>query len=134
MLRAINGSSDLGTKEFKYGPAWRVWDDELDQLHRRIGQASGGFDEEDGEVIRVRGKIPEDGPILSYLVCGPDLLDPGNASSWEDRVVVRIEHRLGKVGRGGGVADDHIDVSRRQIAGGRSGGWCCGPGFRHRSR
>ncbi len=45
-------------------------DDELEQLHCRIGQASGGFDKEDGEVIRVCGEIPEDGPIPSYLVCG----------------------------------------------------------------
>jgi hypothetical protein len=27
------------------------------------------------------------------------LLDPGDASSWEDRVAVGIEHRSGKVGR-----------------------------------
>ena len=63
----------------KYGPACQVLDDELEQLHRRIGQASSGFVKQDGEVIRIRGEIPEDGPIPSYLVCGPDLLDPGNA-------------------------------------------------------
>ena len=92
-------------------PAWRVLDDELDQLHRRIGQASGGFHEEDGKVFRVRGEIPEDGPISSYLACGPDLLGPGDASSWEERVAVGIEHRSGKVGRGGGgVADGHVNV------------------------
>jgi hypothetical protein len=34
--------------------------DELDQLHR-------SFHEEDGKVIRVRGEIPEDRPIQSYL-------------------------------------------------------------------
>ncbi len=61
-------------------------------------------------MIRVHGEIPEDGPIPSYLVCGPDLLDPGNASSREDRVAVGIEHRSGEVGRGGGVADGHVDV------------------------
>ena len=92
------------------GPAWRVLDDELDQLHRRIGQASGGFHEEDGKVIRVCGEIPEDRPLPSYLVCGPDLLDPGDASSLEDWVAMRIEQRLGGVGRGGGVADGHVDV------------------------
>jgi hypothetical protein len=65
----------------------------------------------DGKVIRVRGEIPEDGPIPSYLACGPDLLDPGDASSWEDRVAVGIEHRSGEVvGRGGGIADGHIDL------------------------
>ena len=146
-----NGPAYLGTKVVKDGPAGRVLDDELDQLHRRIGQASGGFHEEDGKVIRVSGgEIPEDGAIPSYLACGLDLLDPGDTSSWEDRVAVGIEHRLGKVGRGGGVADGHVDVptigggdeaavgsgqsgvpgegatywskSRRRIAGGRSGG------------
>ena len=82
----------------KDGPAWRVLDDELDQLHRRIGQASGGFHEKDGKVIWVSGEILKDGPIHSYLVSGPDLLDPGDASSWEDRVAVGIEHRWGEVG------------------------------------
>jgi hypothetical protein len=39
----------MGTKVIENGPAWRVLlDDELDQLFRRIGQASGGFHEEDG--------------------------------------------------------------------------------------
>jgi len=58
------------------GPTWRILDDELEQLHRRIGQAPSDFDEEDSEVIRVRGEVPEDGPIPSLLVRGPDLLDP----------------------------------------------------------
>ena len=95
------------------GPVWRVLDDALEQLHhRRIGQASSGFDEEDSEVIRVRGEIPEDGPIPSLFSRGPDLLDPGDASSWEDRVAVGIEDRSGKVGGRGGIADCcHIDVS-----------------------
>ncbi len=48
-----------------------------------------GFHKKDGKVIRVSGEIPEDGPIPSYLVSGPDLLDPGDASSWEDRVRCR---------------------------------------------
>ncbi len=108
-----NGPAYLGTIVVEDGPAGlRVLDDELDQLHRRICQASGGFHEEDGKVVRVRGEIPEDGPIPSYLACGPDLLDPppGDASSWEDRVAVGIEHRLGEVGRSGRVADGHVDV------------------------
>ena len=106
-----NGPAYLGTIMVEDGPAWRVLDDELEQLHRRIGQASGGFHEEDGKVIRVSGEIPEDRPIPSYLACGPDWLDPGDASSWEDRVVaVGIENRSGEVGRGGGVADGHIDI------------------------
>ena len=100
-----NGPAYLGTKVVKDGLAWRVLDDELDQLHRRIDQAS-----KDGKVIRVSGEIPEDGPIPSYLADDPDLLDPGDASSWEDRVAVGIEHRSGEVGRGGGVADGHIDI------------------------
>jgi hypothetical protein len=93
------------------GPAWRVLDDELEQLHRRIGQASSGFDEEDSEVIRVRGEVPEDGPIPSLFSRGPDLLDPRDTSSWEDRVAVGVEHRSGEVDGRGGIADCHIDVS-----------------------
>ena len=112
LYRAMSPTIWVGTKKVvdEDGPAWRVLDDELDQLHRRIGQASGGFHEEDGKVIRVCGEIPEDRPLPSYLVCGPDLLDPGDASSLEDWVAMRIEQRLGGVGRGGGVADGHVDV------------------------
>ncbi len=83
-----NGPAYPGAKVVENGPAWRVLDDELEQLHRRIGQASSGFDEEDSEVIRVRGEVPEDGPIPSLFSRGPDLLDPRDASSWEDRVAV----------------------------------------------
>ena len=69
-----NGAAYLGKIVVEDGPAWRVLDDELDHLHRRIGQASGGFHEKDSKVIRVSGEIPEDWPIPSYLACGPDLL------------------------------------------------------------
>ena len=106
-----NGPAYLGAKVVENGPAWRVLDDELEQLHRRIGQASSGFDEEDSEVIRVRGEVPEDGPIPSLFSRGPDLLDPRDASSWEERVAVGVEHRSGEVGGRGGIADCHIDVS-----------------------
>ena len=59
-----NGPAYLGTKVVKYGPAWRVLDDdELDQLHRRISKAPDGFHEEDGKVIRVSGKIRVSTPI-----------------------------------------------------------------------
>ena len=93
--------TDLSIKMVQYGPAWRVLDE---QLHRRIGKASNGFDEEDSEVIRVRGEVPEDGPIPSLLVRGPHLLDPRDASSWllGGRVTVGVENRYGEVG--------HIDV------------------------
>ena len=111
---ARNGPTNLSTKMVKNGPAWRVLDDEFEQIHRRIGQApSGGFDEEDCEVIRVRGDVSEDGSILpSLLVRGPGLLDPRDASSWEDRVIttVGVEDRSGEVGGCGGIADSHIDV------------------------
>ena len=53
-----NGTAYLGAKVVENGPAWRVLDDELEQLHRRIGQASSGFDEEDSEVIRVSDLKP----------------------------------------------------------------------------
>ncbi len=99
-----NGPAYLVAKVVENGPAWRVLDDELEQLHRRIGQASGGFDEEDSEVIRVHGEVPEDGPI-------PSLLDQRDASSWEERVAVGVEHRSGEVGGRGRIADCHIDVS-----------------------
>jgi hypothetical protein len=79
----------------KYGPAWRVLDDELEQLRRRIGQASSGFDEKDSEVIWVRGEVREDRPIPSLLVRGPDFLNPRDASSWEDRVTVGVKNRSG---------------------------------------
>ena len=65
-----NGPVYLGTKGVEDGPAWRVLDDELVQFHRRIGLASGGFHEEDGKAIRVSGRIPEDGPIPSYIASG----------------------------------------------------------------
>jgi hypothetical protein len=139
-----NDPAYLGTKVVKDGPAWRVLDDEFDQLHRKIGQVSGCFSKKDGKVIRVSGEISEDGPIPSYLVSGPDLLDPEHASSWEDGVAVGIEHRLGKVGRGDRVADGQsgvlgkgstgAKVGARRIAGGRSGGQCCGRGLRRRGR
>ncbi len=94
-----NGPAYLGAKVVvENRPAWRVLDDELEQLHRRIGKASGGFHEEDGKMIRIRGVVPEDGPIPSLFSRGPDLLDPRDASSWEDRVAVGVEHRSGKVG------------------------------------
>ena len=61
-------------------------------------------------MIRVSGEVPEDGPISSLFSRGPDLLDPGDAGSWEDRVAVGVEHRSGKVGGRGGIADGHIDI------------------------
>ena len=67
--------------------------------------------EEDSEVIRVRGEVPEDGPIPSLFSRGLDLLDPRDASTWEDRVAVGVEHRSGKIGGRGGIADCHTDVS-----------------------
>jgi hypothetical protein len=60
-----NGPAYLGTIVVEDGPAWRVLDDELEQLHRRIGQASSGFDEEDSEVIRVRGEVPDTELVFS---------------------------------------------------------------------
>ena len=41
-----NGPAELlTTKMVEDGPARRVFDDELKQLHRRIGKATGGIDE-----------------------------------------------------------------------------------------
>jgi hypothetical protein len=62
-------------------------------------------------VIRVRGEVPEDGPIPSLFPLGPDLLDPRDASGWKDRVAVGVENRSGEVGERGGIADCHINVS-----------------------
>ena len=38
-------------------------------------------------------------------------MDPGDASSWKDRVAVGVENRSGEVGGRGGIADCHINVS-----------------------
>jgi hypothetical protein len=65
---------------------------------------------------RVRGEVPEIGPIPSLLVRGPDLRDPRDASSWEDRVTVGIKDRSGEVGGCGGIADCHIDVPPDETA------------------
>ena len=55
---AHNGPTDLSTKMVRNDPAWCVLDDdELGQLHRGIGHAFSGFDEEDSEVIRVCGEV-----------------------------------------------------------------------------
>ena len=80
--------TDLSTKMVQYGPAWRVLDE---QLHRRIGKASSGFDEEDSEVIRVRGEVP----IPSLLVRGPHLLDPRDGC-WEEELPWGSRTGMGK--------------------------------------
>ena len=38
------------------------------------------------------------------------ILDPRDASSWENRVTVGVEDRSEEVGGRGGIADTHIDV------------------------
>ena len=63
-----NGPAYLGAKVVENGPAWRVLDDELEQLHHRIGQASSGFDEEDSEVSRVRKRRGPRGRADTELV------------------------------------------------------------------
>ena len=60
-----NIPTDLSTKMVENPPALRVFDDEFEKLHRRIGQATGGCDEKDSKVVRVRRKVPENGPIPS---------------------------------------------------------------------
>ncbi len=61
-------------------------------------------------MIRVRGEVPEDGPIPSLFVRNLDLLDPRDTSSWEERITVGVENKSGEVGRRGGIADGHNDV------------------------
>ena len=48
-----NGTADLTTESVKDGAAWRILDNVLDQVHGGIGEASGGFDEENGQVLGV---------------------------------------------------------------------------------
>ena len=43
--------SDLTTKGVQDGAAGGIFDDKLDQVHRGVGEASGGFDEENGKVL-----------------------------------------------------------------------------------
>ena len=63
-----NGPGYLNTKVVEYSPALRVLDDELEELHGRIGQASGGFDEKDGLVIRiVFEEVPRTGRYRACL-------------------------------------------------------------------
>ena len=56
-----NGPADLSTEKVQNRAACRVFDDELEQLHGGLRQAAGGFDKEDGKMLRVFGKIPENG-------------------------------------------------------------------------
>ena len=88
----------LGTTEMvEDGPAGgRVFffDDELEQLHGGVRQASSGFDDkEDGQVLWVLCEVSEDRPIPSLFVRGPDLLDPGDARSGLNGDAVRVAHR-----------------------------------------
>ena len=44
-----DGTADLTTESMQDGAAWRILDNVLDQVHGGIGEASGGFDEENGQ-------------------------------------------------------------------------------------
>ena len=63
----------LGTEMVEDGPAGgRVFffDDELEQLHGGVRQASSGFDDkEDGQVLWVLCEVSEDRPTDTELVC-----------------------------------------------------------------
>ena len=58
-----NGTADLTTKGIENGAAWGVFDNEFNQVHGGIGKASGGFDEENGQVLGVIHEFTEDGPV-----------------------------------------------------------------------
>ena len=68
-----NGTADdLTTKGVQDGAAGGVFDDELDQVHGGVGEASAGFDEENGKVLGVIHEIAEDWAVpgpFSRLVC-----------------------------------------------------------------
>ena len=59
-----NGTADLTTEGVQDGAAGGgIFDDELDQVHGGVGEASGGFDEENGQVLGVIHEVAEDGTV-----------------------------------------------------------------------
>ena len=55
-----NGTSDLTTKGVQDGAAGKIFENELDQVNGGVGEASGGFNEENGKVLGVIHEVAED--------------------------------------------------------------------------
>ena len=62
-----NGTADLTTECVQNGAARRIFDDEFDKVHGGIGKASGGFDEENGEVLGSSTRSPRMGRYRARL-------------------------------------------------------------------
>ncbi len=71
-----NGTADLTTKGVQDGAAGGIFDDELDQVHGGVGEASGGFDEENGQVLGIH-EVAEDGAVPGPFVRLAERKDPG---------------------------------------------------------
>ncbi len=73
-----NGTADLTTEGVQDGAAGGIFDDELlDQVHEGVGEASGGFDEENGQVLGVIHEVAEDGAVPGPFVRLAERKDPG---------------------------------------------------------
>jgi hypothetical protein len=107
-----NGPADLSTEKVQNGAARRVFDDELDQLHGVLREASGGFNEEDGQVLGVVHEVPENRPVVGALRVGADVVDLSVAGvGGRPETAARVESFGRIVGGSGGIADSHVDES-----------------------
>jgi hypothetical protein len=68
-----NGTADLTTEGVQDGAAGGFFDDELDQVHGGIGEASGGFD---GQVLGVIHEVAEDKVVPGPFVRLAERKDP----------------------------------------------------------
>ena len=71
-----NGTADLTTEGIQDGAAGGIFDDELDQVHGGVGEASGGFDKENGQVLGVIHEVAEDGAVPGPFVRLAERKDP----------------------------------------------------------
>ena len=58
-----NETADLTAEGVQDGAAGGIFDDELDKVHGGVGVASGGFDEENGQVLGVIHEVAKDGAV-----------------------------------------------------------------------
>ncbi len=72
-----NGTADLTTKGVQDGAAGGNFDDELDQVNGGVGEASGGFDGDNGKVLGVIYEVAEDGAVPGPFGRLAERKDPG---------------------------------------------------------
>ena len=72
-----NGTADLTTEGVQDGAAGGIFDDELDQVQGGVGEASGGFDEGNGQVLGVIHEVAEDGAVPGPFDRLAERKDPG---------------------------------------------------------